>query len=853
MINKIDSILKNKKCEVLTFLISLFIIGFIYNLNNVTPFGDKSLLCVDFYHQYGPMLGGLYNKVTNFENLIYSFNVGLGIPFFRNFFNYLSSPLNIIMFLFSKKNLLTSFSFIIGLKACFASTFMVYYLNKKNNTNNYLYIPIGILYGFSQYFSAYYWNIMWLDGMVLLPLITLGIENIINKGTWKLYLVSLSIMLFSNYFIGYMICIFSVFYFIGYLIYKTKFSLKNYQETINFIWNKIKIFAFASLMSGAILAVFLLPMFKSMFTISATGGSIPTSQYYLFTVRDFLESHLTGVKTTVFASDTITSPNISAGILSVILVILFIINPKIKLKTKLTYSFLLGLIIFSFFNPVADYIMHAFHVPNDLPYRYSFLYTFILLIMSSYSITKVNDIKFQITTIVYLLTITILLYLTMNNWDGITTNMIFINIILLTIYFILYCFNRFFKQSKIIVVSSLILFSMVEVIISINYNWNITQEIKNFYANYNETNEYLNYLKKNDKEKFYRLESTNMLTLNDGDWYGYNGINTFSSMAYESMAKFQNDLGIPGNEINSYYYQQTTPIYDILFDVKYLIGESNDYSRYEIADANYPKLTKFNYSNGLIFGVKKELLNTKKQDNPFTYENEIMKNATGIDNILTPAKYVKTEEIYSSDTGVILNFKYKNNFDNMYFYTDSNFIKFFIIGDTLYYLDDNYTDLTEKTNKLKYSYIDDYNEARIINILSTSDNIDITIGYNYYYDGEFEIYNINHSLFESASEFLKNYQFTYTEFKNDSIKGTIDIDDDMIIYTSIPYDEGWKVYVDGKYVSVEKFADTLITFKASKGKHKIEIKYTPPLQKLGLLISIVSIIILFLTKRVIKI
>ena len=80
-------------------------------------------------------------------------------------------------------------------------------------------------------------------------------------------------------------------------------------------------------------------MFKSMFTISATGGSIPTSQYYLFSVRDFLESHLTGVSTTVFASDTITSPNISAGILSVALLILFFNKSQNQTKTKIVYSF----------------------------------------------------------------------------------------------------------------------------------------------------------------------------------------------------------------------------------------------------------------------------------------------------------------------------------------------------------------------------------------------------------------------------------------------------------------------------------------------------------------------------------
>ena len=92
MLNKLTKFIKQNKSVVITFLVTLFAIGFIFNLNKVTPFGDKSLLCVDFFHQYGPMLGGLYNKVTKFENIIYSFNIGLGIPFFRNFFRRIFNP-----------------------------------------------------------------------------------------------------------------------------------------------------------------------------------------------------------------------------------------------------------------------------------------------------------------------------------------------------------------------------------------------------------------------------------------------------------------------------------------------------------------------------------------------------------------------------------------------------------------------------------------------------------------------------------------------------------------------------------------------------------------------------------------
>ena len=73
----------------LTFIMGFIIISTIYILEDVAPFGKNSLLTVDFFHQYGPMLAELYDRIKSGSNLIYSFNTGLGLPYFRNYFNYL--------------------------------------------------------------------------------------------------------------------------------------------------------------------------------------------------------------------------------------------------------------------------------------------------------------------------------------------------------------------------------------------------------------------------------------------------------------------------------------------------------------------------------------------------------------------------------------------------------------------------------------------------------------------------------------------------------------------------------------------------------------------------------------------
>ncbi|MBO5474996.1 MAG: YfhO family protein [Bacilli bacterium] len=844
----LKKILSNK-LYVLTFIISCAIIGILYKLNNVTPFGTNSLLCVDFYHQYGPMLAEFYDRIKSCEGLVYSFNMASGLPIFRNLLNYLSSPFNVIMFLFPRNLLITSYSYIIGLKAVASSVTMVYYLSKKFNTKSSILIPMGIIYAFQAYFSAYYWNIMWLDGMVFLPLITLGIENIVNKKKWKLYTFSLAIMLLANYFIGYMICIYSVLYFIFYNLYKTKFSIKNWKFVTKDTLIKCFMFGTSSLLAGMLGAFLLLPMASSMQSISATGGTFPTSQYYDFELIDYLKSHLTGVSTTVFASDEITSPNISCGILSVALLFVYLINLDIPIKNKLCYLCILGFFIFAFFNPGLDYILHAFHVPNDLPYRYSFLYSFVLVVISTYGLLNINKLKYPLVFVSYALIMVILAYISQDEWAGASTNMIYINMIILTLYFVFYSAYSYIKSMNALFYTAFILVAAIDVVVSINHNWDITQVLSTFYSDYEATEELLDYTEDYDDELFYRIENTTMMTLNDGSWYDYYGLTTFSSMAYESMAILQHNLGIPGNEINSYYYVQTTPIYDLMFDIKYFIGDSNDLNRYVPLKTIEETVNQFQYNVGLIFGVNKDIKNWDYQNgDPFTIQNDFISKTTGIQNVLKETTLLNTEELYNDNNTIILKYSFENPGDNLYFYTEDYGIDYFIIGDALYYNNDSYETTTSYSNELTYSYLESYDEKKIINIASGEETIDIYVAYNTFYPDSIKIYNIDHDLFENAYNKLNSHKLDMTEFHESMISGNITLDKDMTIYTSIPYDEGWTVFIDDKVVDTYKVGDSLLAFDADEGTHKITLRYNIPHLALGLTISSIGIVFLIINK-----
>ena len=836
--NKIKSFIKNKGYTFFTIILGIIIISIIYKLNDVSPLGKNSLLKVDFYHQYGPMLKELYNRIKNGGSLIYSFNVGLGIPFFRNYFNYLSSPINILILLFKQENLLTSYSFIIGLKSVLSAITCSFYIKKKFNTKSTVMIGISLLYAYSAYFTAYYWNIMWIDGMYMIPLITLGIENIINKNNGVIYTISLTYMLYTNYFIGYMLCIYSCIYFIAYLLIKlNKKTIKNI--------SKITIkFAICSLISGLLLAFELIPMYEALTSTNATMGTVPTSQYYAFTFIEFLKVHLTGVNSTVFASDISNAPNISCGILSFALFILFILNNKIGIKQKIVLLSLLIFLLLSFYIAPLDYVWHAFHVPNDLPYRYSFIYSFILIIICSYSLHNIKSLSYIKVIISFIISVILITFVYISKYDNITDNMIMINYLLIGTYFLIYTLYHFYPKLKVFASFAFVIVCLLECIVSVNNNWNITHSIESFYADYKTVNNTLNKIKKNDNDLFYRIEKTDNLTLNDPAWYNYYGQETFSSMAYNSLSKLNYNIGMPGNEINSYYYKQNTPLYDMIFNIKYIIGKSNDKTRYkQYINEDGLQTYKFNYNIGLMFGVNKNIVSWHNNYiNPIEYQNDFISYSANIDNVFHRLTLLSKAKIIDNKKETVVKYVYKNELDNIYAYTNNSSINYIIIDNKLYYKGE--TNINDISIKLGVGLLEyhNYNEEYIINHYNENQDIVVYVSYKNYLSEELDIYTIDNNKFIKAYDYYKLNEVKISEFHENYIKGFIKTNEKTTIFTSIPYDKGWRVFVNNKKINTFTVGDSLLAFDIPEGENKVEAKYTPNNLDVGISISITTLI-----------
>ena len=237
--------MKNKKFLFLSFFIPLIIYLFFFYINGLLT--DKMILIGDSEVQYYPLFHYLKGILDGTNSIFYSFSKGVGGTMFGTFLYYISSPLNLIVHFIEDKYILDFMTYLTIFKLSLCGLTMYIYMSKKFKTNSYMILIFSILYSLSGYNLNYFLNIMWLDVIALAPIVLLGIDRIIENKSPLLYIITLTISIYSNYYISYMLCIFCVLYFIYEILLKYDFK-KNKKE----ILKSFKKFIIPSLLLGAI-------------------------------------------------------------------------------------------------------------------------------------------------------------------------------------------------------------------------------------------------------------------------------------------------------------------------------------------------------------------------------------------------------------------------------------------------------------------------------------------------------------------------------------------------------------------------------------------------------------------------
>ncbi|MBQ3136060.1 MAG: YfhO family protein [Clostridia bacterium] len=863
----------------------------VYLCNGMIPFGDKTILRMDLYHQYGPLFAELYDIVKEGGSFLYSWKSGLGSCFLGNYFNYLSSPIGAIIMFFGHKNIPEAIGAMVLIKAALSASAFNYYVKNSLKRQSFASVSFGVLYAFCGYMLAYYWNIMWLDAMILLPVVLLGIERIIDHGKPATYITGLALTMFSNYYMSYMICIFSVIYFCYYYIVSyengavlsRKFERKN-KGIISFLSNHRFfrtgiIFAFSSLAAAGLMAFVLLPVYNVLKSSSATSGSFPEELKNYFTFFDFFANHLASLETTIRSSGDDVLPNVYCGVITLILAPLFFFTKSISKKEKVATLALLVVLFFSFNVNFLNYIWHGFHFPNDLPYRQSFIYSFILLLMAYKVFIRLNEFTSgQICAVGVGLVAFVFIVedITSKNVNSATVLLTLALIVLYVVILALFKDKRYQSSSLALL---LLVCICSEAVMCDSSRINITITKDSYASDYDDFKMLKDALDTAENDEFYRMELTDLRTRMDPCWYGYNGASVFSSMAFEKLSNLQDDLGMMSNRINSYTYNPQTPVYNMMFSLKYIVNnaspntlESPFYSpslksdKFSAYKNNYHLPIAYCIDSKAEKWATEEYMDIWKIDtgsDPFMLQGDYFKLATGVDNPfekmdISYVTYSNVSPFTESLDGT--NFNYSKTTPDadgsavLYLTTEKK-------GNVYIYFD--VTGASEKSVSITSSLgtiTQNAHQNCIFDLgyFDVNETITVTIPFeNNNGTLKFNAYTINEDKFNKGYEILSDSQMLVEEFNDTNIKGRVTAKKDCLLYTSIPYDKGWKIVIDGTELSDEKifaFGGGLLAAKIEKGNHDIEFIFEAQGLKGGFTVSFftAAIILLLIVIKKIK-
>ena len=802
---------------ILSAIVPILIMIAIFAMRGIYPFGTSCYLRSDMYHQYCPFYSELWEKLRNGDSLFYSWDIGMGTNFLAIFGYYLSSPTNWFISLFPQKSMIEIMNVIIILKLSASSFTCTYYLCEHHHRIHISAAIIGLFYALSAYIAAYSWNLMWLDCVLLLPLVILGLERLIDKGQGLLYMITLGLTILSNYYIAIMVCLSLVLYFIVHIV-----SMKVPEDKLDYVRATLRFIVY-SLMAGGLAAVLLLPEVYALEYTASSNINFPDVWTRYFSFITMIKRELLNVDVSLGLDHM---PNIYCGVAVLLLFPLYIMTKKIPVREKIMKVIALVVFFTAFNLNIPNFIWHGFHYPNSLPCRQSFIYIFLLLTICYDAVREIRETGLSKLTGAFWGVMLLLVYIgnTLTDEDDLTFNALYLSAIFIAVYALIMLLVR--KRKVPSGILSLICYAVAIIEITVNMaNTGYSTTGRTYYLrDYDAVENVVDYITGEDTS-FYRMaKAWGYRTKNDSAWHNFRGPSTFSSTAYAGLTTLFGELGLE-HSTNAYASNGATPVVYSMLGIKYLI--SNKIVEPDgIFTYIYGYDGEFIYENGyslpIAYMVPSELEEEWGYDtlgNPFLVQNDFIEVTTGIDNVFTPLSF----NDYTSTASITV-----EKDEHVYIYVNNKSIDTI----TITYGDD---DSSEDFTGINHGRMIDlgYQEAGTYIYVSDKDASGVALNLS--------VYTMDVEKYQEAMTVLAEGGIDITESSSTRLVGTVTAKEDGLLFTSIPYDESWTVTVDGEKVEYEEIAGALIGLQLTAGTHEIRFTYVPRGFVYGLVISLVCL------------
>ncbi|MCQ2456360.1 MAG: YfhO family protein [Clostridia bacterium] len=863
---KKKSRLYGKKYLGFCFLAPAVVMLLIYVALGVFPISNGSVLVLDLNAQYVYFTEHLRDIILGNGSLLYSFGRALGGEFMGIFAYYLASPFNLITALFPKAYITEALLTIFVLKTgCCGLTFGIFLHGTREKRRPVANIIFSSMYALSAFAVVMQHNHMWIDNLICLPLIMLGVERIIKYGKYKTFVIFLALAVFSNFYIGYMTCIFTAIYFFVRYCSLTKEERNPRGERLHFLRTLLRMIFF-SLIGVAIAAVVILTAYYSLSFGKLEFSTPDFKPKQLFDITDLVSKFYFGSYDTVRPEG---SPFLFAGMLMTILAPLYFITPGIKKRRKVGAGILMAVFFVSFELSTADLIWHGFQRPNWLNARFAFMFVFVALVMAYEVFVRIGELGFGKVVASGVFSIALLIVLQKLGTANLPTfTGIWASIGIIGLYLAILPFTHRDASATSPGIAAVALAMVVcgELFAAGLANCDalgddVIYSSRESYRTF--IDPYLTAIETVDDDGFYRSEKIAHRKPNDNFTLGLYGLSNSTSTLNAKVINLLSDFGFTSKSHWSKYVGGTVTS-DAFFGIKYIYINQNKNTVPTYISEYYDLLTTTEdgimvfrnpYAFPLAFGVDDSMAEIDTADelekSPFTLMNEVMAASTGKSDLKIWNKIVYTNKEYSgarqfgvqdnhtgyekdsSETLAKVTYVLTAPDENpIYMYIASKWPKkstLIVNGRTLgaYFTNDTHA-------AVELGSFEAGEEVRVEFTLSEEKF--------YLLNNDDYFYSFDKDAFAAVADKLVTSGLEITSFSEDRIEGGITLPEGGgLVMTTIPYDEGWHVYSDGKPVEYTEALGALIAFRLDGGTHEITMRYMPRCFVYGLAISLSGI------------
>ena len=380
--------LRKKRDRRLFYLVLFFlpavVLELVYLTFKVFPFGDDSLLVLDLNAQYIYYYEAFRDAILGHGSLMYNWSRALGGEFFGIFAYYTASPFMLVYVLFPKGYITEALLTTALLKTSCASLAFGHFLYTTRGGQKVKILIYCCMYSLMSYFVMHQMNPMWLDALIALPLIMLGVDRLVRQGKFVLYTLALTYAFLANFYIGYMVAIFTALYFF-YSFFTNEEAPRSGLAKL-FLKRGLQFTGF-SILAALMSCIVLIPTYFSL-SLGKLDFSHPSYELtQKFKLVEVLPKLLFGAYDTCRPEGL---PTLFTGTLTLLSLPLFYANRRISVRKKIMSTILCAVLFLSMNMSTVDLFWHGMQNPNWLNYRYSFLLCAFFLIMSYEAFSNVD-------------------------------------------------------------------------------------------------------------------------------------------------------------------------------------------------------------------------------------------------------------------------------------------------------------------------------------------------------------------------------------------------------------------------------------------------------------------------------